>query len=448
MNVNETTVLKFGPASTRTGPAPHGQVAIWHVLATLGPEHGSYLNLYCDVVVSPDTTDDAVLSAITVLLLRHESLRSVYADRGAEGIEVTTLAEGEVDVLLVHTDDADVRPATNETTTRLRATNFDLTRDVPLRAAIIRSATGPARAVLVMPVIAVDGRSLELLTEEFQALLDPSSDPLPPASWQPIDEGQHERSDVGRRAHDRTLAHWRERLMRMPEVRTHHADACPPRFWNAYFTSVAVANAAHMVAARDRVAVSSVLMSVLAQALGRHDDATECVWFAVAGNRYHARLQRAIGHFSQTVPLAVDLSSDDLGRVMASAHAASLGAARYGSSDPLATRRLTDEVLKERGQQLELGRTFNFHRTDTPDAIPDLDALELNSMKVKSTLSWGDTANEENMTFYAHVYGTWPKADMTFWIDTTYISRSELAALVLGMEDTLVAFATGQPMPT
>jgi hypothetical protein len=411
------------------------------VLCDLGHQPGPHLNLVVDVAVDPTVSDDAALTAVRMLVVRHEALRTVYENRGDLDLWATTLGEGAVEAWLVHTDETDIRRVVGDTVRRLRERLFDLEHDLPLRATIVRSAEA-VHIALVMSLVAVDGWSLDIIRDELLALLrDPACATLPTVDWQPIDEGAYARSDSGHRALARALVHWRHQLDRAPVATPRCEQTAYPRYWHATFDSPAVARLVHAIAARHQVAVSAVVLGALAKLLGEHDNTTHCWLFAVASNRYKKRLQQTVGHFSQPVPLEFNLGQGGLAEVVSGAHVALLSAARHGSVDPAQVRQLTEETVRRRGETLELGVTFNFHRSPRPEHVPDLDAAQLNTLLAESKFGWRDMAVSENMTFYAHVWRTWPVARLSFWIDTAYISRSQMAALTLRLEDLLVHMA-------
>ncbi|WP_324197356.1 non-ribosomal peptide synthase/polyketide synthase [Nocardia cyriacigeorgica] len=165
----------------------------------------------------------ALAAALTDIVGRHETLRTVYPD-GPEGPEQRILpaagghAAGPAIVLRTETATA---TELSQRLTALAAEPFDLTTETPLRAALFTLAPTDHVLALVLHHISADGFSLGPLARDLMTAYSARRDGYAPA-WEALSVQyadytlwQHDRADSDE--HRRALEHWRRTLDGLPE---------------------------------------------------------------------------------------------------------------------------------------------------------------------------------------------------------------------------------------
>ncbi|MGW0180166.1 non-ribosomal peptide synthase/polyketide synthase, partial [Nocardia sp. NPDC003345] len=260
---------------------------------------------------------DALTAAVTDLVERHESLRTVYP--AVDGVpSQVVLAAGEV---LAHWDLTPEPLGERDLARRLAdisATGFDVTKAVPVRAAVYQLADTAWVIALAAHHISCDGYSMGPLAADLvtayrarAAGLPPDWAPLPLqfadyALWQREVLGSPE--DSGSRA-ARDIAYWRQQLAGLPEVLELPADRPRPvertqRGAVVHVSIPAELQARVEIAARRAGAtpfmVVHTALAVLLSALSGSDDIAIGVPHAGRG---HRSLDTLIGMFVNTLVL-------------------------------------------------------------------------------------------------------------------------------------------------
>ncbi|WP_422395076.1 amino acid adenylation domain-containing protein [Nocardia vulneris] len=160
MPVRPALVRRARPTSV---PLSFAQQRLWF-LARLEGASATY-NIPLAVRLTGPVDLAALRSAVTGLVRRHESLRTVYTE--VAGVPVQRVrAATVVDVPVVDVpvaDVADVRGALDA----VARYEFDLTRDIPVRASLFRCAADEHVLLLVLHHIACDGGSLPVLARDL-----------------------------------------------------------------------------------------------------------------------------------------------------------------------------------------------------------------------------------------------------------------------------------------
>ncbi|CCH32920.1 non-ribosomal peptide synthetase [Saccharothrix espanaensis] len=250
----------------------------------------------------------ALALAVRDLLIRHPVLRSTSAVTG-DGLEVRV---GPVpDTRLPVVDLAGLPPERAEgvaaalTAHEIRRP-FDLSRSPLLRALLIRLSAAEHVLVVTAHHTALDGWSVPIALADLAAcyrhrtgMAGPPPDPGP---------GYAEHTTDG----DDT-AHWREVLRGHPGVLDLPTDRPRPPVRDLAGANLPVVLAADRVrafAAESGATPFTVLLAAYAALLGRYAGSEDVVVGVPVANREDPAFDRAVGCFTTTLPLRVDLSGD------------------------------------------------------------------------------------------------------------------------------------------
>ncbi|MET9497725.1 amino acid adenylation domain-containing protein [Streptomyces sp. NPDC006552] len=265
----------------------------------------------------------ALESALRDVVDRHEVLRTVIVE-GDDGIPYQdVLARDRSAVTLpVHAVAPQARAAA---VAELATQTFDLAADVPVRAALVRTAAREHTLVLVVHHIALDGESLGPLLRDLTTAYAARKEDRAPA-WEPLavqyadytlwqqdmlgDESDPESLAAGQ------LAYWREALADLAQPLALPTDRPRPRAMSSrgdlhtFRVGPELLGAVEKLAAEQDTTVSMVMhaaLAVLLHHLGCGDDVP--IGAPIAG-RTDEELRDLVGFFVNTWVLRVDLSGN------------------------------------------------------------------------------------------------------------------------------------------
>ena len=394
-------------------------------------------------------------AALAVLLARHESLRTCYPEPAAGGERcqrVLRSGEATVDVYECADDAVETAALTVELTRRLRAREFDVTTDLPVRMAVATSRGVPQAAVLLYSHMAVDFASMALIDRQFGQLASGAEPREPgPLGHQPLDQAAEERSPRGRRRAAAALRSWEAHLRAMPQCLYAVPSADPAHsggFASGWLWSPAAALALpHIVArtgASPQLAVFATLCVVLARRTG-HDG---CTMPAPASNRYQERLRGYVGTLAQDCIMSVDVRADGLDEVVRRAAAATLRSNRNGLVEIAGLDRVIHQVERDRGMVYARYCVFNDLSVylEDPAARPGRpagDPAEARRLLPSSRFGFfAPPPVEELLLFMLHqVEGEMILGAITR--DANRVPRTEIETLLHAVELLLVEAASG-----
>jgi hypothetical protein len=265
----------------------------------------------------------ALQGALSALMERHESLRTVYvSEGGAEPHQVVLEHEPlAVDVIDLSAEPPDVREQRLATTIReLAREPFDLAADRMMRATVLRLA--PAEHVLLLRLhhIAGDAASTAVMFAELGVLYDASKrgtpNDLPPPPIQFADFAVWQR----RRLQGERLAqlsdYWVRQLDGAPPLLTLPTDR-PRRevqrhegAHRRFVLDAAAAERIDALARDERTTMYVVALAAFATLLYRVGGDDDVVIGSPMANRTHAELADVVGFLSNTVALRVRLDGN------------------------------------------------------------------------------------------------------------------------------------------
>ncbi|MEN8651522.1 condensation domain-containing protein [Streptomyces sp. 21So2-11] len=363
-----TAASAAAPAAPRDlGPAPlsHAQRRMW-LMERLGDHDALYSVPFATRLAGPLDVD-ALRSALTTLVGRHEILRTRYGQRGEEPYQETLSAPPSIEVRVVATQGDGTELLTEEA-----RRPFDLAAGPLPRALVLRHGPEDHTVLLTFHHIALDGGSLETVADELEQLYAAAAGGdahrLPPHPPQYADVARREHATADRLG--RGLDHWVRTLAgatppRLPRPVATPADgAARPAVTRTAPLGEEVLLALRAVGRAHRATLFTVQLAAAFAALHRLTGEDDLVIGCAATHREGQAMRGLVGLCVNTLPVRVDVSGDPgfgtlLGRVREALLEAQqhrevpfdlmverLGAAARGS-DGTALIRVTSDVLGE-----------------------------------------------------------------------------------------------------
>ncbi|MFD9880907.1 amino acid adenylation domain-containing protein [Streptomyces alboflavus] len=259
----------------------------------------------------------ALRAAVVDVLTRHESLRTVFpATEGQPRQEVVAVAELPPQLAVADVAEGELEASVR----RLTEAVFDIERDVPLRATLLRLAPEQHVVVLTVHHIAADQWSARpLLTDlatAYAARRDGRAPNRPDLPVQYADYALWQRETLGEEGPEEQVAYWRRQLAGLPQELPLPADRTRPavpshRGGFARFTVPGDVHRRMRDLARDRA--SSLFMvahTALAALLSKVGAGSDIVIGTPVAGRTDAALDDLVGFFVNNLVLRTDVSGD------------------------------------------------------------------------------------------------------------------------------------------
>jgi len=379
---------------TATGPAPlsYAQERMWF-LNQLEPDSTVYSGVRATRWVGP-LDRPALERSVGELLRRHEILRTRFPLRAAGPVQEVE-PHGTCRLQLVDLSGGGPAAALAESRSWLLAESrrpFELTRDLPFRAALLRLARNDHVLALTIHHIAFDRWSRSILRRELGLLYSafatgrPSSLPDPPVQYQDYAEWQRER--MGSEDVALALGYWRGRLQgapaALPMPSDHPRQASPTYLGRqaGFPLPDAVVEALGSLCRRERVTLFMATLSVFKALLARVTGQSDLVVGVPIAGRTRLELSGSIGCFTNTLVFRTDASGDPTFREL-------LGRVRRVALDGYAHQELPFErLVRELQPERRLGRhplfQVLFNYLDFPPESVDLPGIEVEELEVPS----------------------------------------------------------------
>ncbi|WP_250405115.1 condensation domain-containing protein [Streptomyces cellostaticus] len=320
-------------------PLTFGQLSLWRSIQELTAERLSVANLQRSWALPEGCSSADLESAMSLLVKRHEALRTRFRRSGPRGIEQEVWAAEPVRLKIVEAGDDAERTAA-KVARGLTEQPFDLAAEFLWRAVAVGRNGEPLYLCLSIHHMAADRVSLGLLYDDLCTLLAGGSFDGAAATPRAVAETQASEAWAPRRA--AAVEHWRKALEAAP-------PPLPPAGPNAAmfsgsFRSTTALDATRTCADRLGVSMHSVLLAVLCDTLAEQTGENQLLIGMMAGNRNDAASRTLVASQNQLVPYLVKRDTHDpFDTFTRQVHWETLLAYRHGSFDvddvePLAKR--------------------------------------------------------------------------------------------------------------
>ncbi|WP_432421115.1 amino acid adenylation domain-containing protein, partial [Nocardia cyriacigeorgica] len=279
----------------------------------------SVYNIPAAIRLTGELDADALAAAINDLVARHEILRTTYPQ--TDDGPVQSIADAvSIDLTARQIAEDEVADAVRD----IVAAGFDVTRELPFRAELLRISSTDHVLVFVAHHISADGWSMGPLTRDLMLAYAARSSAVAP-QWTPLpvqyaDYSLWQRETLGDEADPDSLiatqtGYWRERLAGLREELPLPADRPRPAAASYRGDTFAIDLDAELHAALERVAAEHdatlfmVVHAALAVLLARLSGTTDIAVGTPVAGRGAAELDELIGMFVNTLVLRTEVDS-------------------------------------------------------------------------------------------------------------------------------------------
>ncbi|GAB3120230.1 non-ribosomal peptide synthetase [Novispirillum itersonii] len=304
-------------------PLSWAQERLWF-LDQLAPGAASYLLPFCTLIDGP-LDPDALRQALQAVVHRHSPLRTLFPS-GA-GIRQWCMPAPHAVVPFRMQDlrplsDAQRAAAIADTAAAEAATGFDLSRDLPVRAVLLRETETRWHFFCTVHHIAFDGWSIGVFNQDlytaYHRLAAGADAALPAvAAYAAFARWQRDRQSL--EDHATGAAWWRGHLAEtapltlygdQPSGQPAHTTGAFPAATHTFQISQEVARRAAALAADLGTTVNVVLLTAFAAAFGRYEGQDSFIIGTAVAGRDHPLTEDMVGFFVKNLPLPVHLTAE------------------------------------------------------------------------------------------------------------------------------------------
>ena len=373
-------------------PLSYAQERLWF-LAQLEP-HNPFYNLTKSLRVEGPLDSIALARSLGVIVERHEALRTRFPSE--DGTPVQEIVPPASSLLEIEDLSGLAGPQREAEALRISRDEarrpFDLTRELPFRARLLR--LDPENHILILSFhhIAVDAWSLEIFFRELGLAYDafrrgesPSLEALP---VQYADFAAWQRGWLSGPVLETRLAFWREQLRGAPELLELTGDhPRPPRqsyrgARETFAVGPAITRGVRDIGRSERATLYMTLLAAFQVLLSRYTGSTDVVVGSPIANRPFRETEKLIGLFINTLVLRTDFSGDlSFRELLRRVRETSLGA--YAHQD-IPFERLIEELQPARTLRHSPVFQVLFALQSAPRAAPGLPGLTVTMLPADS----------------------------------------------------------------
>ena len=262
----------------------------------------------------------ALERALSALVHRHESLRTLFVNTEGEPLQVVSERGAWTLAVADLSGEVDARERLRTLLREEASRGFDLARGPLFRARLYRLAPDTHVLLLAMHHIISDGWSLGILNRDLGELYgrfcQGEAATLPVLRLQYRDFARWQRSWLEGAALEGLLSHWRSRLAGAPQVLELPADRPRPAVESqrgasySFTLPLELAQALRGLARPEGATLFMTLLSGFTLLLSRYSGQQDLLVGTPVANRSRAEIEDMVGFFVNTLVLRADLSGD------------------------------------------------------------------------------------------------------------------------------------------
>ncbi|MFD5461971.1 condensation domain-containing protein [Kitasatospora sp. NPDC127059] len=367
--------VRFAATSGGSGPLTRGQDNMVRCIRRDTPEQ---INKESVWPVPPGTSTAAGLTALRLLVERHESLRTSFPPgSGPDAFPESQVVHGDgrFTVTLVETEGLEGHELDSLAAQLGRddvAVPLALTAVPRIRFTLVTEGPRVLRLIAVVCHAGADGAATALLIQDWYALA--AGKELPPVTAPtPIQIAAAEQSPQGRRRASGALRHWAKVLGSGPQVVFADSRITGPPGEHGALLVRARGAAADLAAVCRRTGASPsvVLLAAFSALVAHRADRTELAIAALSANRQRAALLDHVGTLAQDALILLDAGAEDLDRLIGRAKSASLSAYWHSVLDAEQIWQLVEDAAHVRGSRFARQVVVNDLSLTIPTAVAD-----------------------------------------------------------------------------
>lgn len=445
------TVVRFEDLPTRTGPLTLGQL---NILRWISDAPESFDTTLGHQFTFPDGVQLAdVLASISVLLARHEGLRTVFA--AGDPPRQRVLSAGSLE--LATYDVGPVAPGPDqreqiatELSRRWRPGSACGPTQLPWWIALAVGQGQVYAGSVRFSHLVVDEQAVEVLRREFAELIGgPATLRVPgPARLQPVDQAEREAGQRLRARADRALRYRDKLLRQMPPCLypAPHTDT-PGESVAVDLHSEAAAFALRRLAARTGRNRPSAMLAAVCALLHHRTGEPRLVFPTLASNRFDPALRDYVGTLVQIAFARIDVASASFDDLVRRAWLAVVAASERGMYDVARSAEIDRLVGLERGLHFAFEPLFNSPIIDTADEREPPPMQQVSDALATTTLTRHAMRRTHTMLRF-DLYDYHDVVHLRLWSgDTGRLPVEAAEALLLALERLLVAAADSDLEP-
>lgn len=294
-------------------PLSHSQERLWF-LSQLTPENTAY-HILGGLRFAGNLNIDALNSALSALVARHESLRTSLHEEAGKAYQIIHPAyELTADVVDISQlpDRALIASNLNQVSAQEAQQSFILEQGRPLRATLVQCAAGEFVLLISFHHVAVDGWSMNCLMAElaecYSAVVEDRMPELPSLPIRFIDYVQWQRSYLASTEGEKQLAYWMSQLkgdisssLALP---ADHPRTVADGFHGAVYTfefDAKLADQLRTWAQQEKTTLFIIILAVFQILLSRISGQSVLHIGTPVANRDHPETQGVVGFFVNTL---------------------------------------------------------------------------------------------------------------------------------------------------
>jgi amino acid adenylation domain-containing protein len=302
-------------------PLSYAQKWIWYLLEHQRAGSEVY-NIPFALRLGGSFNYEAMEQSLCEVMRRHETLRTLFKVINGERMQ-TILPPAPFALSIV---DLSALPRVEREATAMALANeeagraFDLTRDFPLRARVLRLAEDDQIFLLTIHHVASDGWSDRVLAQELTALYKAFSNgkasPLPDLRVQYVDYALWQRRWLQGEALDALRSYWNEQLSGAPLTLELRTDRPRPSIQTFCGTALAIklpldlTDRLREICRREQTTMFMTLLAAFGILLRRHSNQDRILIGTPVAARNRPEIEGVIGFFANNLIIHADLSSD------------------------------------------------------------------------------------------------------------------------------------------
>lgn len=442
-----STLINDEKGSVETFPVSFAQQRLWF-LSQLEPDNPSY-NLPQILRLKGDLNVDALEQTINAIIARHESLRTTFREVDGEPVQIVSNVHK---IKLGFADIKELPESEREDEARRLAVvevqrPFDLNRDYPLRAVLVRLEDDDHWLLLTMHHIVSDGWSLGIFTRElskiYEALATNHEISLSELSIQYPDFAEWQREWLQGEVLDEHLDYWLKSLAGAPALLKLPTDR--PRPAQQSFRGANVVSKLSPQLSRSLIEFSqrqgvTLFMTTLAAfqtLLFRYTGQEDIVVGTPIAGRNREEIENLIGFFVNTLALRTNVSGNPTFReLLRRVKEVALGA--YAHQD-LPFEKLVEELNPERDVSHSPVFQVMFGMQNVPRDTTALNGLSITRVPLPSVTAKFD------LTLFVNETAT----GLSCWLEynTDLFEESTVSRMLRHFEHLLEAVVTDPDRP-